>query len=145
MRSPSAQAYVEYRSDTARIAAEKTYLEKPTNLIHDAVKHVNVAFVMADPLPMSIEAPGNCVAAACAEYGIPMVVDSCSEMLGGRFKSVEDVPSILGPGVGSEERVRRGPARHLTDEDLRKRLGMPTALPIPGPQLWGVSARTIVS
>ncbi|RYP40459.1 hypothetical protein DL767_001695 [Monosporascus sp. MG133] len=34
---------------------------------------------------MSTEVPGDCVTAAYAQYGIPMVADSRSEMLGGWF------------------------------------------------------------
>ncbi|GKZ85973.1 pyridoxine 4-dehydrogenase [Aspergillus niger] len=124
--------------------------------IHEAVKHVKVAAVEAELSLFSTEILENGVAAACAQYGIPLVAYSPigRGMLTGQIKKFEDLPedSMLRhfprfqPGnfeinmqlVDHVEKLAstKGctPAQIAINwtRALSKRPGMPQIIPIPG-------------
>jgi len=126
--------------------------------IHEAVKHTKVLAVEVELSLFSTEVLENGVAAACAEYSIPLIAYSPigRGMLTGQMKKVEDIPedSLLRhfhmprfqPGNFEinlqlvqqiEERAeKRGctPAQLAINwtRALSRRPGMPIIIPIPG-------------
>ncbi|KAI1648354.1 putative aldo/keto reductase [Daldinia loculata] len=124
--------------------------------IHEAVKHVKVHSVEVELSLFSTDVLENGVAAACAQYGIPLIAYSPigRGMLTGQIKKIEDIPedSMLRrfprflPGnfeinlelVRQVEELakKKGctPAQLAINWTLAisKRPGMPTIIPIPG-------------
>ncbi|KAE8167221.1 NADP-dependent oxidoreductase domain-containing protein [Aspergillus tamarii] len=126
--------------------------------IHEAVKHTKVVAVEAELSLFSTDILENGVAAACAQYGIPIIAYSPigRGMLTGQFKKFDDVPqgslvlSFNFPRFRREnfeknvqlvEKVeeiakKKGctPAQLAINwtRALSRRPGMPTIIPIPG-------------
>ncbi|KAI1654085.1 putative aldo/keto reductase [Daldinia decipiens] len=124
--------------------------------IHEAVKHTKVHAVEVELSLFSTDVLENGVAAACAQYGIPMIAYSPigRGMLTGQIKKIEDIPedSMLrffprfqpGNFETNLELVRQveelakkkgcTPAQLAINWTLAisKRPGMPTIIPIPG-------------
>ncbi|KAI1479754.1 hypothetical protein K445DRAFT_322061 [Daldinia sp. EC12] len=124
--------------------------------IHEAVKHVKVHAVEVELSLFSTDVLENGVAAACAQYGIPLVAYSPigRGMLTGQIKKIEDIPedSMLrhfprfkpGNFEINMELVRQVEAmaqkKGCTPAQLAinwtravsRRPGMPTIIPIPG-------------
>ncbi|KAJ5156768.1 hypothetical protein N7492_009571 [Penicillium capsulatum] len=124
--------------------------------IHEAVKYTKVLAVEAELSLFSTEVLENGVAAACAQYGIPLVAYSPigRGMLTGQIKKFEDLPEDsmmrhfprFQPGnfeinmqlVQQVEDLARAkgctPAQLAINwtRELSKRPGMPTIIPIPG-------------
>ncbi|KAI0152256.1 Aldo/keto reductase [Hypoxylon sp. NC0597] len=124
--------------------------------IHEAVKHIKVLAVEVELSLFSTEVLENGVAAACAQYGIPLIAYSPigRGMLTGQIKKLEDIPedSMLRnfprfqPGnfeinlqlVAQVEEMakKKGctPAQLAINwtRAISRRPGMPTIIPIPG-------------
>ncbi|KAI1142188.1 Aldo/keto reductase [Hypoxylon sp. FL0543] len=124
--------------------------------IHEAVKHIKVLAVEVELSLFSTDVLENGVAAACAQYGIPLVAYSPigRGLLTGQIKKIEDIPedSMLRhfprfqPGnfeinlqlVSQVEEMakKKGvtPAQLAINwtRALSRRPGMPTIIPIPG-------------
>ncbi|KAI1466498.1 putative aldo/keto reductase [Daldinia caldariorum] len=124
--------------------------------IHEAVKHVKVHAVEVELSLFSTEVLENGVAAACAQYGIPLVAYSPvgKGMLTGQIKKIEDIPEdshlrmfpwfLPGNFEINMELVRQveamakkkgcTPAQLAINwtRALSRRPGMPTIIPIPG-------------
>ncbi|KAH9208148.1 voltage-gated shaker-like K+ channel, subunit [Leptodontidium sp. 2 PMI_412] len=126
--------------------------------IHEAVKHTKVVAVEVELSLFATDILNNGVAAACAQYGIPIIAYSPigRGMLTGEFKKLEDIPkdSLLlqfgfprfQPGnfeinlqlVEKVEELAKikgcTPAQLAINwtRALSRRPGMPTIIPIPG-------------
>lgn len=124
--------------------------------IHDAVKVTSVKAVEVELSLFSTEVLENGVAAACAQYSIPLVAYSplCRGMLTGEINSLDDLPEgdirrhfpRFSPenfehNITLVQRVKELAAqRGITPgqfaiawtRSLSKRPGMPTIIPIPG-------------
>ncbi|KAH8698585.1 NADP-dependent oxidoreductase domain-containing protein [Talaromyces proteolyticus] len=124
--------------------------------IHEAVKHIKVLAVEVELSLFSTDPLENGVAAACAQYGIPLIAYSPigRGMLTGQFKKFEDIPKNSNirrfprfqPGnfeinVQLVEQVEKlaekkgcTPAQFAINWTLAlsRRPGMPTIIPIPG-------------
>lgn len=68
--------------------------EVSAETIHEAVKHTKVAAVEVELSMFATDILHNGIAAACAQYGIPIIAYSPvgRGMLTGQFKKVEDIP-----------------------------------------------------
>lgn len=130
--------------------------EVSAQTIHDAVKITKVSAVEVELSLFSTEVLENGVAAACAEYGIPLVAYSplCRGLLTGSFKSLDDLPEgdirrrfprfhadnfehnvTLANRViemADKKGVTPGQFALAWVRALSKRPGMPTIIPIPG-------------
>ncbi|KAI0503136.1 voltage-gated shaker-like K+ channel, subunit [Xylaria bambusicola] len=125
--------------------------------IHEAVKYIKVAFVEVEVSLFSTDIFENGVAAACAQYGIPIVGYSPigRGMLTGQFRKLEDIKDPIfhsyklprfQPGnfeknlalVQRVEEIAKGknctPAQLAINwtRAVSRRPGMPTVVPIPG-------------
>ncbi|KAG6989782.1 pyridoxal reductase [Physcia stellaris] len=108
--------------------------------IHEAVKHTKVLAVEVELSLFATEVLENGVAAACAEYGIPLIAYSPigRGMLTGEFKKLDDVPRTRCYLVEQVEAIakKKGctPAQLAINwtRALSRRPGMPTIIPIPG-------------
>lgn len=124
--------------------------------IHDAVKITQVKAVEVELSLFSTEVLENGVAAACAQYGIPLVAYSplCRGMLAGEINSLDDLPPDdmrrHFPRFSPENFAHNVTLIHKVKElaankgitpgqfaiawtlALSKRPGMPTIIPIPG-------------
>ncbi|KAJ8108222.1 hypothetical protein ONZ43_g6491 [Nemania bipapillata] len=125
--------------------------------IHEAVKHTKVEAVEIELSLFSTDVLENGIAAACAQYGIPVIAYSPigRGMLTGKFRSVEDIkdahfklfgfprfqPGNFEVNLRLVEQVEEiASAKGCTPAQLAinwtravsKRPGMPTIIPIPG-------------
>ncbi|KAI9372259.1 NADP-dependent oxidoreductase domain-containing protein [Aspergillus egyptiacus] len=124
--------------------------------IHEAVKHTKVVAVEVELSLISTHVLDNGVAAACAQYNIPLIAYSplCRGLLTGQIRQYEDLPadSLLRhyPRFQPEnfavnlrlvERVEQLAARKGCTvsqlainwvRSLSRRPGMPTIIPLPG-------------
>ncbi|KAL4913611.1 NADP-dependent oxidoreductase domain-containing protein [Aspergillus aurantiobrunneus] len=124
--------------------------------IHEAVKHTKVVAVEVELSLFSTEVLENGVAAACAQYGIPLVAYSPlgRGLLTGQIRKYEDIPQDSSlrhyprfqPGTFDinlqlvtkveELAARKGctPGQFAINwvRSLARRPGMPTIIPIPG-------------
>ncbi|KAK4129252.1 Aldo/keto reductase [Parathielavia appendiculata] len=128
--------------------------EVAASTIHEAVKHVKIVAVEVELSIFSPDVLTNGVAAACAQYGIPMVAYSPigRGLLGGNLRSQADIPPLLQhfPRFSPENfpnnlelfnkvndlAKQKGctPAQLALawTRCLSRRPGMPTIIPIPG-------------
>ncbi|KAK4110181.1 Aldo/keto reductase [Canariomyces notabilis] len=132
--------------------------EVAASTIHEAVKYTKVLAVEVELSLFSTEVLENGVAAACAQYGIPLVAYSPigRGMLTGKWKKLEDIPkdslllSFNFPRFSPEnfpinvelvEKVEElAKAKNCTPAQLAinwtralsRRPGMPVIIPIPG-------------
>lgn len=130
--------------------------EVSAQTIHDAVKITKVSAVEVELSLFSTEVLENGVAAACAEYSIPLVAYSplCRGLLTGSFQSLDDLPKddlrrhlprfqadnfahnvTLANRVieiADKKGVTPGQFSLAWVRALSKRPGMPTIIPIPG-------------
>ncbi|KAI1329934.1 voltage-gated shaker-like K+ channel, subunit [Xylariaceae sp. FL0255] len=122
--------------------------------IHEAVKHTKVLAVEVELSLFSTDVLENGVAAACAQYGIPLIAYSPMGrgMLTGQLRTIDDVPVHLRhwPRFQAESFDVNLQLVHKVEElakakgctlsqlainwvrALSKRPGMPTIIPIPG-------------
>ncbi|RYP81712.1 hypothetical protein DL769_001862 [Monosporascus sp. CRB-8-3] len=128
--------------------------EVSAETIHEAVKHTKIVAVEVELSLFATDVLENGVAAACAQYDIPLIAYSPigRGMLSGQIKSIDDVSQILRdfprfqPGnfeinlqlVKQVEELaeKKGctPAQLAINwtKALSRRPGMPTIIPIPG-------------
>lgn len=124
--------------------------------IHDAVKVTTVKAVEVELSLFSTEVLDNGVAAACAQYDIPLVAYSplCRGILTGEFKTLDDLPEgdirrhfpRFSPENFEHNITLMHKVKELAEKKgitpsqfalgwtlaLSKRPGMPTIIPIPG-------------
>ncbi|KAK7757118.1 hypothetical protein SLS62_000665 [Diatrype stigma] len=124
--------------------------------IHEAVKHTKVVAVEVELSMWCTDVLENGVAAACAQYGIPLVAYSPigRGMLSGQYKSVDDLPAdsmlrhfprfqpgnfeinleLVKEAEGLAKKKGCTPAQLAINwtRALSRRPGMPTIIPIPG-------------
>ncbi|RYO89896.1 hypothetical protein DL766_006941 [Monosporascus sp. MC13-8B] len=119
--------------------------------IHEAVKHTKIVAVEVELSLFATDALENGVAAACAQYGIPLIAYSpiCRGMLSGQIKSMDDLPKDSASNLESSRRRNIANDRQVEElaekkgctpaqlainwtKALSRRPGMPTIIPIPG-------------